>query len=63
MAALSAVKSVKQDNVFKELYARITAGRPHKVGLIAVAHKMLLIAHSLVKNNVHWENKLLPKIG
>lgn len=61
MAALSAVKSVKADNVFKRLYDRVTAKRPHKVGLIAVAHKILLIAHSLVKNNIYWENKLLEK--
>ncbi len=63
MAALSAVKSVKTDNVFKRLYDRITAKRPHKVGLIAVAHKMLLIAHALVKNDVYWENKLLNEIS
>lgn len=58
MAALSAVKNVKEDNVLKRLYARIAATRPHKVALTAVAHKMLRIAHALVKNNVHWENKL-----
>ncbi len=61
MAALTAVKSVKANNVFKELYERITSKRPAKVGLIAVAHKMLLIAHALVKNNIQWENKLSPK--
>ncbi len=63
MAALSAVKSVKEDNVFKRLYDRITAKRPPKVGLIAVAHKMLLVAHSLVKNNVYWENQLFKEIS
>lgn len=61
MAALSAVKVTKADNVFKQLYARIVAKKPHKVALIAVAHKMLLIAHALVKSNVHWENKLSQK--
>lgn len=63
MAALSAVKSTKDDNVFKQLYSRITSKRPPKVGLIAVAHKMLLIAHTLVKNEVYWENKLSPGIS
>ena len=62
MAALSAVKCTKTDNVFKRLYDRIVSKRPHKVGIIAVAHKMLIIAHSLVKNGVKWENKLLQKV-
>jgi len=57
MAALSAVKCTKSDNVFKRLYDRIVSKKPHKVGIIAVAHKMLIIAHSLVKNCVQWENK------
>lgn len=59
MAALSTVKSVKADNVFKRIYERITAKRPPKVGLVAVAHKILIVAHSLIKNNVRWENKIL----
>ena len=61
-AALSAVKCTKSDNVFKRLYDRIVSKRPHKVGVIAVAHKMLLIAHLLVKNGVKWKNKLLQTI-
>lgn len=61
MAALSAVKATKTDNVFKQLYERTAAKRPHKVALVAVAHKMLLIAHALVKNSVYWENRLLSK--
>jgi len=50
---------VKADNVFKKLYLRITAKKPHKVGIVAVMHKMLIIAHSLVKNNSKWKNKML----
>jgi len=61
MAAQVVVKCIKADNVFKKLYERITKNRPHKVGIIAVAHKILLIAHALVKNNTKWENKLLKK--
>ena len=57
--ALSAVKCVKADNVFKKLYLRIAAKKPHKVGIVAVMHKMLIIAHSLVKNNQKWKNKML----
>jgi|GEM_PF-3143062 len=53
-AALTAVKCVKADNVFKQLYLRMTAKKPHKVGIVAVMHKMLIIAHSLVKNNQKW---------
>ena len=52
MVALAAVKGVKADNVFKRLYLRIAATKPHKVGMVAV------IAHSLVKNSEKWENKL-----
>jgi transposase len=59
MAALSAAKCVKTDNVFRQLYLRITATKPHKVGIVAVMHKMLIIAHSLVKNNEKWENKVI----
>ena len=59
MAALSAVKCVKEDNVFRKLYLRITAMKPHKVGMVAVRHKMLIIAHALVKNNEKWKNKLI----
>ena len=59
MAALTAVKCVKADNVFKQLYLRITKTKPHKVRIVAVMHKMLIIAHTLVKNNEKWENKLL----
>jgi len=59
MAAQAVVKCVKADNVFKQLYLRITKNRPHKVGIIAVAHKILIIAHAMVKNNVRWKNKLL----
>jgi transposase len=59
MAALTAVKCVKADNVFKQLYLRITATKPHKVGIVAVMHKMIIIAHALVKNNEKWKNKLI----
>jgi hypothetical protein len=59
MAAQAVVKCVKKDNVFKQLYERITKKRPHKVGIIAVAHKILIVAHALVKNNAHWKNTLL----
>jgi hypothetical protein len=59
LAVLSAAKCVKTDNVFKQLYLRITATKPRKVGIVAVMHKMLIIAQSLVKNNENWENKLL----
>ena len=61
MAALSAVKCVKADNVFRQLYLRITATKPHKVGIVAVMHKMIIIAHAMVKNNEKWQNKMFKK--
>jgi transposase len=61
MAAQTVVKRVKEDNVFKKLYERITKTRPHKVGIIAVAHKIMIIAHAMVKKNEKWQNRLSNK--
>jgi len=36
-------------NVFKQLYLRITTTKLHKAGTVAVMHKMLIIARSMVK--------------
>jgi hypothetical protein len=36
--------------------------KAHNVAVVAVAHKMLKIAHTLVKNGVEWETKLDKKI-
>lgn len=45
MAALSAIR---QHSVFKELYQRLRVkGKPCKVGLIAVARKLILVAYAL----------------
>ncbi|MDR0328676.1 MAG: hypothetical protein LBI05_10315 [Planctomycetaceae bacterium] len=59
--AAQVVKCVKADNVFKQLYWRITKNRPHKASIIAVAHKIVIAAHALVKNNVRWQNRHLEK--
>lgn len=61
MAAQAVVSFVKADNVFKQLYLRITKNRPHKVGIIAVAHKILKVAHAMVKNKQKWKNQLQEK--
>jgi transposase len=59
MAALSAVKNVKEDNIFRKLYQRIMEKKnAHKVAMIAVAHKLLKIAHGIIQKNTNWENKL-----
>lgn len=59
LAANAAVFFTKEDNVFKQMYHRLkTAGKKHKEAIIAVAHKMLKIAHSLLKNQEMWKNKL-----
>ena len=50
------------NNVFRQLYLRITATKPHKVGMVTVMRKMLIIAHALVKNNEKWQNKMVKKI-
>ena len=41
----------------KALYARMLAkGKPAKVALIAIAHKLLTIANAMVKNKTTWRH-------
>ncbi|MDR2172310.1 MAG: IS110 family transposase [Planctomycetaceae bacterium] len=62
-AAMAAIYFTKDDNVFKQMYYHLTENlnKAHNVAVVAVAHKMLKIAHTLVKNGVEWENKLEKK--
>jgi transposase len=62
-AAMAAIYFTKKNNVFKQMHQHLTKElhKPHKVAVIAVAHKMLKIAHTLVKNGVLWENKINEK--
>jgi len=53
---ISAVKCTKSDNVFKRLYDRIVSKRPHKVGIVAVAHKMRIRCCSLL---IRWSRMVL----
>lgn len=59
MAAISAVITSKENNVFKELYKRLcSAGKARKVAMIACMRKMLCVINSLIKNGTKWVNKL-----
>jgi transposase len=58
--AMAAIFFTKTDNIFTQMYYRLKKelNKEHKVVLVAVAHKMLRIIHTLLKNGVKWENKL-----
>ncbi|MDR2168767.1 MAG: hypothetical protein LBP59_01330 [Planctomycetaceae bacterium] len=60
---MAAIYFTKDDNVFKQMYYHLTENlnKTHNVAVVAVAHKILKIAHTLVKNGVEWENKLEKK--
>ncbi|MDR0337749.1 MAG: hypothetical protein LBI18_11730, partial [Planctomycetaceae bacterium] len=62
-AAMAAIYFTKTNNVFKEMYYHMTKelNKAHNVAVVAVAHKMLKIAHSLLKNGETWKNKLNEK--
>jgi transposase len=58
-AAMVVVNRVKEDNIFKQLYKRlIEKGKAKMAALIAGVHKILRIAHFLVKKNCMWKNNL-----
>ncbi|MDR2757371.1 MAG: IS110 family transposase [Planctomycetaceae bacterium] len=63
-AAMAAIFFTKNDNVFKQMYHHLTKNlcKTHNVALVAVSHKMLKIVHTLIKNNLKWENKLNKNI-
>jgi 2-oxo-4-hydroxy-4-carboxy--5-ureidoimidazoline (OHCU) decarboxylase len=58
---MAAVFFTNKDNIFKQKYYRLKneLQKEHKVAIVAVAHKILRIIHTLLKNGVCWENKLL----
>jgi transposase len=59
-AVMAAVHRCKDDNVFKQLFHKLTGElkKPFKVAMIAVMHKMLRVVHALIKNEKIWENKI-----
>ncbi|MDR0869326.1 MAG: IS110 family transposase [Planctomycetaceae bacterium] len=58
-AVRAAIHFTKTDNVFKRMFERLRlAGKSYKSAMIAAAHKMLKIAHALLKSGTKWENKL-----
>jgi transposase len=58
-AAMAGVNRVKENNIFKQLYNRLLEkGKTKMVALIAVAHKILRIAHYILKNKSPWINNL-----
>ncbi|GHT10292.1 hypothetical protein FACS1894170_02150 [Planctomycetales bacterium] len=55
-AVMSAVYRCKNDNVFRQLFKHLTQGlkKPFKMAMIAVMHKMVRIAHALIKKREMW---------
>ncbi|MDR0869325.1 MAG: transposase [Planctomycetaceae bacterium] len=59
-AVMTAVHRCKEDNVFRQLFKRLTVElkKPYKSAMVAVIHKMVRVVHALLKNGTKWENKL-----
>jgi transposase len=58
-AAMAGVNRVKENNIFKQLYNRLLEkGKTKMIALIAVAHKILRVAHFILKNKTPWINNL-----
>lgn len=54
---MAAMVASRCNPLAKALYARmLTQGKPAKVALIAIAHKLLTIANAMVKNKTHWRH-------
>jgi transposase len=55
---LCALSAKRCNPPMKALYERLTAaGRPHKVALVAVARKLLILANTLVSQNRLWQHQ------
>ena len=54
---MAAMVASRCNPLAKDLYARMLAkGKPAKVALIAIAHKLLTIANAMVKNKTVWRH-------
>ena len=54
---MAAVVASRCNPIGKELYVRLKAkGKPSKVALIAVAHKLLTIVNAMVQNKQTWRH-------
>jgi transposase len=59
-AVMSAVYHCKDDNVFKQLFKRLTEElkKPFKMAMVAVMHKMGRILHALLKKGEKWNSQM-----
>ncbi|GHT46648.1 hypothetical protein FACS189454_08110 [Planctomycetales bacterium] len=57
----SAVYHCKNDNVFRQLFKRLTEElkKPFKMAMVAVMHKMLRVVHALIKKAEKWNDQIL----
>ncbi|GHT46633.1 hypothetical protein FACS189454_08080 [Planctomycetales bacterium] len=60
-AVMSAVYHCKNDNVFRQLFKRLTEElkKPFKMAMVAVMHKMLRIVHALIKKGEKWKAQMI----
>jgi len=55
---LCALSAKRCNPAMKPVYDRLTAkGRPHKVALVAVARKLLILANTLISQNRLWQHQ------
>ncbi len=55
---LCALSAKRCNPAMTDLYKRLTAkGRPHKVALVAVARKLVILANTLVSQNRPWQSE------
>lgn len=56
---MNALVAVQFNPVLRGFYERlVTAGKPKKVALVAVMHKLLLILNAMVRANTRWDPEL-----
>jgi transposase len=58
-AVMAAVYRCKADNVFRQLFKRLTEElrKPFKMAMVAVMHKMVRVVHALLKKREMWNSQ------
>lgn len=53
---MAAMVGIRFNPVLKNFYQRLlAAGKPKKLAIVAVAHKLLIILNAMVRNGTHWQ--------
>jgi hypothetical protein len=56
---MTAVYRCKADNVFRQLFKRLTqeGKKPFKAAMVAVIYKMVRVVHALIKKRERWNSQ------